>query len=397
MEGNKEIDNIEYNEILKLLTVELINNKWHFLNNDYITNIKKEDNNIKNVFFIDRIKKEIKKKLGYIGPYIFLTDFFKKYRFTGPYRDVEKCLLILYQLISGYSNNEMVSYVPYSAFYNLQKEFYEKYNNTLNSWIDNLLKEYFSNINIRLISKSIKNLSTKNLNKITLFMNVYDNRINYKESLNVIRNVGYKTLIISDMNDKIIYISKTIITSIKQENKKQEIELIQEIINNINFKEFMTKYDCLFINTLYPVVITIDNNEVIFKDANNFYDISEISDKTFNIDLFIDLSKNFYKLNNKFKQYCPERYNLELKLSALFLNIKKVNNLINLEQNNNMYKKWFNENFDFIKNNNNVNVSNQTLDSGYIIKSDDSILYKLEDLQSELLKKIKCGDTTTFC
>lgn len=42
MEGNKEIDNIEYNEILKLLTVELINNKWHFLNNDYITNIKKK-------------------------------------------------------------------------------------------------------------------------------------------------------------------------------------------------------------------------------------------------------------------------------------------------------------------------------------------------------------------
>ncbi|ORE00703.1 hypothetical protein BCV72DRAFT_218642, partial [Rhizopus microsporus var. microsporus] len=117
------MDNITRTELSK------INNKyWQFLDYNYPTKISeyKHREEIKNINNIQKIKQELVEKLGYTPVFFFLVVIFIRYDYKCPYVFLEKGLCILYHLISGNSIRDMNDYIPFTSFYAIYKEFWEK-------------------------------------------------------------------------------------------------------------------------------------------------------------------------------------------------------------------------------------------------------------------------------
>jgi hypothetical protein len=80
----------------------------------------------------------------------------------GPYKNCQKGLLLLFQLVSGNflhnsgnPNTEM--FIPSSSYEVIWKKFYIDNYNELNKWADDFLQKYFSNIKIRILYSHINN------------------------------------------------------------------------------------------------------------------------------------------------------------------------------------------------------------------------------------------------
>lgn len=104
---NRDDEDIKnYKKNLKHEINKLILNEWSFLTNDWqkILNIYKHRTELKNIKEIKEIKKELVEKLGYISIFFFLTVLYTNKEYPGPYIEVEKGLLLLYQLVSGFTS-----------------------------------------------------------------------------------------------------------------------------------------------------------------------------------------------------------------------------------------------------------------------------------------------------
>jgi len=97
---------------------------------------------------------------------------FGNYDYKGPYRNIEKELLLLYQLISGNSIREMYEFIPYTSFYDIYREFWFNKYKELNDLFDKLLEHMFSNKIIRILSAGIKN--PQYFKQITLLLDGHD-------------------------------------------------------------------------------------------------------------------------------------------------------------------------------------------------------------------------------
>ena len=159
------MDHIISNELSKLNK-----NYWQFLDTDYPIKIfkYKHRTEIKNINNIDKVKKILINKLGYILVFFFLVMIFNKYDYKGPYNFLEKGLIILYHLISSNSYNDMDDYLPSSSFSDIHNQFWNENKNDLNNYITELLENMFSNTILRILkAKDINPAGFKNL---TLFL-----------------------------------------------------------------------------------------------------------------------------------------------------------------------------------------------------------------------------------
>jgi len=157
---------------------------------------------IKNIH-IEAVKAEIYSKLGYIPVFFFLTVIFGNYDYKGLYRNIEKGLLLLYQLISGNSIREMYEFILYTSFYDIYREFwFDKYKE-LNDLFDKLLEHMFSNKIIRILSAGIKN--PQYFKQITLLLDGHDSRIHYN---------------VKNNNNKILNNQIYILTNLKKQDLK---------------------------------------------------------------------------------------------------------------------------------------------------------------------------------
>lgn len=89
-----DIDVIQNKILYEKLLKENVNKKWSFLNNNYISNINNYEN--KRIPELNLVKEKIKSKLGFISPFVLLTDFIhdKELKFNANHMD--KALLIIY-------------------------------------------------------------------------------------------------------------------------------------------------------------------------------------------------------------------------------------------------------------------------------------------------------------
>lgn len=188
IQNNKLIMN--YNKVLTVLFYEIIDNYWNFLDNDYSTDVDVNINYIP-VSYINDIKSKIFNNIGFISVFTFLTDFFSKYEFYGnKYNNIQKGLLILFQLITGVSNEGIKIYISKYIFEEIHKNLYIDYKYELITWIDNIMYKSFSNKNTRLLSRGFyENLD---LNKVTLILTFYDNRYDYIKKRYFSKGFGYK-------------------------------------------------------------------------------------------------------------------------------------------------------------------------------------------------------------
>lgn len=197
-------------EFEKLMAAE-----WGFLGSSWpvITPSKAHRSELKDVRDIDHVKDVLFRRLGVLTVFFFLVVLFGTCDYSGPYRNLEKGLLLLYQLVEGYSIAEMGRFIPKSSFYDVYKEFYIDRYDELDRMITAMLAQMFSTVQIRIMSA--RTFNPKPFKHITLLLDGHDTRASYpladRGSLYSykLKKSGFRTQICTDVNGMILFVSKS--------------------------------------------------------------------------------------------------------------------------------------------------------------------------------------------
>jgi hypothetical protein len=207
------IVNYNMNNDLAVQFQELINKHWSFIDSEWPT-IKKSKYNrttLKEVPSIGMVKEKVLQRLGVIPVFFFLVVLFGSHEYSGPYRSVEKGLLLLYHLLTGCSMADMEQFMPKSSFHQLHKEFYEKRGSELSRMIRKMLSSMFSNVRIRLLSALQKNPAE--FRHVTLMLDGHDTRASYRGESSAsmyshkFKKSGFRTQVCMDINGMILFVS----------------------------------------------------------------------------------------------------------------------------------------------------------------------------------------------
>ena len=79
---------------------------------------------VKSIENIQKAKDFVQHRLGIIPTFFFLIVIFGIKSYHGPYRNIEKGILILYMLLNGISTSEMSAFLPKSSFHDVFKDFF---------------------------------------------------------------------------------------------------------------------------------------------------------------------------------------------------------------------------------------------------------------------------------
>lgn len=346
----------------------LIKTKWYFLNNEYKNDhYNYHRTELQEIKHIDKIKIEIEEKLGVLATFVFITDFCSKFKLPGPYRNIDKALIILYHMVCGISINQMVLYLDVSNYFRIYRYIFIKKYDDLNDWINNLMYNCFSNKSIRLLTSYYKNPELAK--HVTLLLDGHHNRIIY-EDIDIdrkemyswkLKKPGLNTQFILDLNKIVVYVSE----SLPCRDHNDDLMFI----NNIEFKKFLTSYDniCfdgLYENTLLETIEKYKSN--VDMDLSNFtYPINKTKNKDleeneerFNryIGGFRSTIESYFSfLGSTFKRFSGQNnirvtklktYNVQLRLACLLLNIKQFSEVSNLNFNE-KYSSWTRKSFDY--------------------------------------------------
>lgn len=347
----------------------MVNSKWKFFNKDWplIRQSKYHRTELKEVHFIEDVKKDIFDKLGYTGPFAFLVDYYCRKDRPGPYRNIEKALLLIYQLLVGNSIREMAPYLPYSSYYEIYKNLWIKEYDELNKWVDNCLQNYFSNDIIRALSASLYN--PQNFRSITLYMDGHDNRIVYenvetdKKKLYSykLKKPAIRTQMCSDVNEMFIYISQSMPCKDNPDGK---------MFLSTRIDRIMAITDCLLLDGAYTFfvdkIIEKNNAEGHMLTSDNFiFPIRKINNEQLNEDEInynqqhaakrSCIETQFANLSNTFKRFQPTKrikvtnlktFNIQLKFACLMLNFRNFSVKFGINPPY-THKMWLLTEFDF--------------------------------------------------
>lgn len=387
------------NEINSLICNEwgFLNENWKLILNKY--NHRSELKEIKNGN-IKIAKNVLLETLGYIPVFYFLNVLYGTKEYAGPYKEIEKGLLILYHMVSGISGREMHKFIPYTTYYALYKNFWHKNYNNINKQVNNDLRNMFSNIKVRIASGLINN--PKPFKNVTLYIDGHDGKIKYYDPDTKTKELrshkldgpGLRTQIVTDTNKMILFVSKsekcgkgsdgTMFLDMKLYNKMHigdclgsdggyNLYINQFKEQSLNSgKEFSDK------NFMYPIRkennINLSISELHYnKKFGSFR--SEIEDQ------FSVLASKFNRFNNNtaaMQITDIKYYNLQFRVACLLKNIWKMVEDHNIEvQPHHML--WYTENFEFPK-------KESKLDLVFIDKiKTDSNIKEMKELQKEIL------------
>ena len=174
-EDNKDYQNLLKYEINKLVHTEwgFLNENWNILVNKY--NHRTELQEIKNNN-IKVVKDVLLSQLGYVPAFYFLNFIYGVSEYPGPYKEIDKGLLILYHMVSGKSGRDMHELMSYTTYYSLYKKFWHSNFKKLSKNVDTDFSKMFSNIRIRILFSLIN--SPTSFKNITLYIDGHDGKIN---------------------------------------------------------------------------------------------------------------------------------------------------------------------------------------------------------------------------
>jgi hypothetical protein len=389
---------------------KIIETKWNFLYNKYepINNKKFHRTQLQEIKNIDKIKKNIENKIGATATFVFLTDFCSQFNIPGPYRHVDKALVLLEHLLCGISINQMESYMPFTNFFRIYKYIYiEKYEE-LNNWINTLMYNCFSNKRIRLLTSLLNNPDM--MKHVTMILDGHHSRIIYenisfdKQDLYSwkLKKPGLNTQFIIDLNKIILYVSDSLPCKWNNDDKM--------LINNIDFNRFFTLYDniCfdgLYINTLNETIEKFSIRNLDMRINNFTFPI----EKKKNIKLTNDQEvynkyiggfrstietffAHFGNIFNRFKGDANVRvtkldtYNIQLRLCSVLYNIKIFCEVAHIQPLHEHFL-WLQDNFDF-PDKNNITISINKLENNL------NNIISMKNYQTDLINSILTNDAS---
>lgn len=167
----------------------------------------------KGIVGIEIVKNYVLEHLGYMPVYFFLTVLFSKREYPGPYRGVEKGLLVLYQLLTGVSMDQMGQFIPKSSFNAIYKVFYKKQLEWLNDALDDCLAKMFSNTKIRVMLA--REMNPNEFKHVTMLIDGHDSRATYINATSradyysyKLKKAGFRTQVGMDINGMILFVSR---------------------------------------------------------------------------------------------------------------------------------------------------------------------------------------------
>lgn len=351
----------------------IINEHWRFLNDNYVTidreyKHRTELKELKAKHIMRKIKDELLAKLGYIAVFFFIQLFFSFGDYKNPYKNIEKVLLVLYQVVSGKSMKEMDEYIPYATFHGIQKKFWYKNKEKLNTEVTKKLECMFSNIKSRLFSAKINN--PKGYKGVTLFLDGHDSRIKYENiSINnhiklysyKLEGTGVRTQFCSDVNGFILYVSPS---------KYCKDNCDGDMFLKMKLEKKISVYDCLafdggyyhyirkFIENAATIGIDFDDNNFMKPFRKNIGENLTDEQVSFNKEfgsfrstietLFANLCNKFLTFNNNTKITRVTNvvdYNLKFKTMSLLYNIHNFVELYSIPVSE-VHKQWYSDDFD---------------------------------------------------
>jgi hypothetical protein len=377
---------------------ELIEKKWGFLFDSWpvLLPTKYHRTEIRDVKFIEHIRNFLLNRLGVIPVYFFLSVLFSTQHYVGPYRNVEKGLLILYHILSGCSIAEMASFIPRSSFFALYKDFFIKNLDDLNSKLDIALSEMFSNERIRIMSAM--EFNPKQFKHVTLYIDGHDSRTSYLKSTSPtsefysykLKKSGFRTQVCMDTNGMVIFCSESAACSSNNDGS---------MLADMNMSNIFGKFDCAavdgaytpyldrFISThqyltrsnfLFPVRKTrnvpLDNNSATF---NNVFGSFRSKIESF----FGELGSTFTRFDNKKSIRVSDIriFTIQFKLACVLLNIKRLVSMGNITSEVH-HSFWMQNCFDY--------PNNTDVDRGFVfndISEENSSLASQIDRSKELI------------
>lgn len=378
------VDDININLKTKLKDEidRLILNKWKFLDeawpeikNRYNHRTKIKD--IKDNEIMKEIKNELLEKLGYIPVYYFLTILYTNKEYPGPYREIEKELILLYHVVSGRSGPEMQNIIPYTTFYDLYKDFWINNYTNLNKKVKTDLESLFSNIKIRILSAKLNN--PEGFENVTLYIDGHDSKIKYynpsenKSKLYSykLKGPGLRTQIVVDVNKSILFISNS--EKCAQGNDGTMF-LNMKLFKDINKLDVLSMdggynlYVEKFIENANEYGFDFDNKNFVYpirKEINNKLTISELNFNNKFGSFRSEIESQFSILASKFNRFNNNKcaiqmsdkkyYNLQFRVACLLKNIYNYCENYNIEIKPH-HKLWYGNRFEFPSKINRINL-----------------------------------------
>lgn len=380
---------------------EIINTYWNFLESDWptIARTKFHRTEIRDVKEMDHIKRTVIGKLGPIPIFFFLVIIFGTRDYPGPYKNVDKGLLVLFHLIKGLSLNDMSKYIPKSTFNEILHRFYYDQCQTLDQRISFYMERMFSNTRLRILKANEKNPEL--FKHVTLFLDGHDTRGIVDNGSSIafysykFKKSGFRTQVVSDINDMVLFVSKSYPCSVINDGS---------MFVDMNVGKIMSKVECMAVDGGYTLKIpdAIEDSKLNkhnfchpfrkardkeLTDSEKMYNEQFGSFRSQIESLFAELGSRFERLNNtKYIKLGDDSrsldvFNVQLKLGCLLLNIKRFVALKNIRSEP-IYMKFMQKDFDYPYDDDDIK---EELNMNQDVKSTIEIGEQLQKLQQEYL------------
>lgn len=315
---------------------------------------------IKIVGHIKDVKETLVKRLGPLPVFFFLVVIWSGTLYPGPYRDVEKGLLVLYHLVTGKTMVEMSPHIPKSSFHAIHTDFYKDRRRMHAKQISYLLATMFSTFPLRLMCAKLVNPPL--FQHVTLHLDGHDTRLSCEEKSSAdmysykLKKAGVRTQVCTDCNGMAILVSKSLPC---KDNNDGTMLLGMKIHKHIH------PLDCIAVDGGYTQFIKklVEDNDLTKKNfcypirKHRGKDLAEDEANYNNIfgsfrsqieASFGDLGATFAKHNNRRPVLVSkiETYNLQLQLCLLLMNIKKMVKHLEIELEP-IHSAWMRDGFDY--------------------------------------------------
>lgn len=317
---------------------KLIQQHWQFLDADWpvVTRSKFHRTELKPVKHMDYVKKVLLDRLGIIPVYFFLVCIWCHETFPGPYREVDKGLLVLFYLVKGVTTEAMQPYMPKSSFYAIYdmmfKKEYKFYTKMCNGFLDNM----FSTFEIRLRSAKEKNPPL--FKHVTILLDGHDTRATYTMENKAeaysykLKKPGLRTQVAIDVNGMALMVSQSapckdnsdgsMLVDMKIHKKIHELDCVAlDGGYTLFLDQIIEGSDLTYKNFACP--IRKKKTKDLAKDQLNYNSIFG-SFRSMMEDTFGELGLTFDKHNNKVPVRVDRKktYNLMLRLCLVLQNVK---------------------------------------------------------------------------
>ncbi|KAL1932247.1 hypothetical protein VTP01DRAFT_9303 [Rhizomucor pusillus] len=362
--------------------------QWQFLGYSWpmVTKTRYHRSEIKEVNNISFIKSYVLEKLGYIPVFFFLVVLFGSQEYPGPYRNVEKGLLILYHILSGCSFADMGHFVPPSSFYALYRAFYIRNGAMLSEVVTNHLAEMFSNVKFRVLCAT--HINPSEFKHATLLLDGHDMRASYLRSGDdhgsfysyKLKKGGFRSQVCVDVKGMVIFVSDASPCAANNDGS---------MLASIELKDLVTKWDCIGLDggyTLHVPGIIARNSYLTSKSfvcpirksrATTLSQDEDRYNKSFGSfrskieAIFGELSHVFNRLNGKsvIRVSDIDTFTIQLMLACLLLNIKRFVSLGGVSSTA-VHTFWWQDGFDY--GNDGLSTADDVLDSTISDKVQDA-------------------------